>query len=467
MVARCDECQNFLQILGITQPATDEQLKVAYRDYVRVWHPDRFDTDARLRVKAEEETKRINAAYHHLCTHKESEPCRTEEPIPWHEPTEKPDAAPWQEVKTQHEPQAGQRVENHGTRSVSDEHAAWRWAKVCLRAVWRVFKIALMLSVGALLLLFLVIKLFQYFDNRNRHTPATSVTSTSVDSKVMKETSPAPVLPASSITNEATPIGDMYANGTGVEKDDTQAIYWFQKAAEQGNADMQNKLGGMYLNGAGVEKDETQAVFWYRKAAEQGNADGQNKLGFMYFLGRGVEKDDTQAIYWFQKAAEQGNADGQFYLGLGYLNGSGVEKDYTQAVFWFRKAAEQGNADGQSNLGFMYFKGWGVENDYSQAIYWFRKAAEKGNAAGQSRLGVMYANGTGVEKSNTQAAYLFRKAGEQGNADGQYNLGVMYETGAGFEKDYTQAAYWYRKAAEQGYEPAMNALDTLLTQRQQ
>jgi outer membrane biosynthesis protein TonB len=167
MVVECEECQNFLRLLGITQPATDEQLKAAYRDYVRVWHPDRFDSDARLRARAEEETKRINAAYDHLCNHKESEPCRNEEPIPWPESAERPDAAPWQEVKHQHEPEASQRMENHGTQSGS-ENPAWRWIKVCLRAVWRVFAIALMLSFGALLLLYLVFKAIKYFDNRDR-----------------------------------------------------------------------------------------------------------------------------------------------------------------------------------------------------------------------------------------------------------------------------------------------------------
>ena len=41
----------------------------------------------------------------------------------------------------------------------------------------------------------------------------------------------------------------------------------------------------MYQNGqGGLAKDDTQAVIWYRKAAEAGNATGMSNLGFMYQL---------------------------------------------------------------------------------------------------------------------------------------------------------------------------------------
>jgi hypothetical protein len=50
--------------LGIPVDATDEQIKTAYRDLAMVWHPDRFgDSDTRLKKKAEEQFKTINAAY--------------------------------------------------------------------------------------------------------------------------------------------------------------------------------------------------------------------------------------------------------------------------------------------------------------------------------------------------------------------------------------------------------------------
>lgn len=49
-----------------------------------------------------------------------------------------------------------------------------------------------------------------------------------------------------------------------------------------------------------------EAVSWYRKAADGGNAAAQYNLGVMYANGRGVPKNDAQAGVWFRKAAEQG-----------------------------------------------------------------------------------------------------------------------------------------------------------------
>ena len=63
----------------------------------------------------------------------------------------------------------------------------------------------------------------------------------------------------------------------------------------------------MYYAGRGVVQNDAKAVLWYQKAADQGNANAQTNLGDMYYAGRGVVKDDTKAVLWLQKAADQGN----------------------------------------------------------------------------------------------------------------------------------------------------------------
>jgi hypothetical protein len=62
----------------------------------------------------------------------------------------------------------------------------------------------------------------------------------------------------------------------------------------------------MYANGDGVPKDSAEAVKWYRKAAEQGNAVAQNNLGAMYARGDGVPKDLVQAHAWQNIAGAAG-----------------------------------------------------------------------------------------------------------------------------------------------------------------
>ncbi|POY46151.1 tetratricopeptide repeat protein, partial [Avibacterium paragallinarum] len=53
-----------------------------------------------------------------------------------------------------------------------------------------------------------------------------------------------------------------------------------------------------------------QAVKWYQKAAEQGDASAQNNLGIMYRLGKGVKQDDNLAKMWAGKACENGEQNG-------------------------------------------------------------------------------------------------------------------------------------------------------------
>ncbi len=103
----------------------------------------------------------------------------------------------------------------------------------------------------------------------------------------------------------------------------------------------QLNLGTMYDNGRGVAQDYGDAVKWYRRAAEQGNALAQFNLGVMYANGQGVAQDYAEAVKWYRRAAEQDYADAQFFLGLMYESGRGVAQDYVQAHLWFNLVASR------------------------------------------------------------------------------------------------------------------------------
>lgn len=55
-----------------------------------------------------------------------------------------------------------------------------------------------------------------------------------------------------------------------------------------------------------MQQDDSQAVAWARKAAEQGDPAAQFTLGGMYYFGQGVKKDDVKAYMWANLAASQG-----------------------------------------------------------------------------------------------------------------------------------------------------------------
>jgi TPR repeat protein len=105
--------------------------------------------------------------------------------------------------------------------------------------------------------------------------------------------------------------------------EDGQAAYWrgdfvaalriFQPLAEAGAARAQVALGLLYEDGQGVGRDYGQAVYWYRKAADQGDATGEHGLAILilYENGRGVPQDDAKAVSLYRNAAEQGYANAE------------------------------------------------------------------------------------------------------------------------------------------------------------
>jgi len=56
------------------------------------------------------------------------------------------------------------------------------------------------------------------------------------------------------------------------------AVRWLQPQATNGDASAQCSLGMHYLNGQGCETNREQAIYWLQKAAEQGNLEASNKL---------------------------------------------------------------------------------------------------------------------------------------------------------------------------------------------
>lgn len=254
-----------------------------------------------------------------------------------------------------------------------------------------------------------------------------------------------------------------------------QAIKWYTKAAEHGNAPAQNNLGTMYANGDGVERDNAEALKWYLKAAankgcgEAGCAEAEYNLGVMYSIGQGVNQDYNQAVYWFTQAGNQGNVEAQYNLGLLYATGSSsVQADYTKALEWYRKVADRKDTvtGAEKWLDSIHAKDPGMKPDDTKSFEWYQKVADQ-NTADQKeavnqahrQLDSLYANAPGVNSDTTSKALdWYKKAAEQSDPkqrdpEAEYGLGLMYYRGE-VEKDagpdYAEALKWYRKAADDG-----------------
>lgn len=166
-------------------------------------------------------------------------------------------------------------------------------------------------------------------------------------------------------------------------KDETEALKWYHKAAEQGHEGAKSRLVGWYK----LEEDRAvkwyrkAEVGWYRKAAEQGCVIAQFRLGMCYATGTGVEQNQEKAEEWFDKIKDPFD---QFMIGNCFLAPLHFDfiRDEVMAMKWYRKAAEQGYADAQYMLGLCYC----VKQDKPEAVKWLQKAAKQGHEKAKKAL---------------------------------------------------------------------------------
>jgi TPR repeat protein len=279
-------------------------------------------------------------------------------------------------------------------------------------------------------------------------------------------------------------LGEAYAKGDGVDVDPYEAMQWFKRAAQQGNAGAQKQVALLYERGVAGDLsaaiswltkcasqedpsvgadpdaqlelalllmrrndfgDEERARGWMEKAAHRGNSKAQFLLAKAFQRDNKFNRHDREVFHWYQMAADQGHPEAIYEVGLLYEQGQCVAKNVRTALLMFWKAAEQGSISAYLQLGEMYITGVGAPKNDDLAFDCFSKAAAAGEARGQNGVGrVLYARGDYEE-----AFIRFREAAEQGFANAQHNLAEMYEDGEGVEEDAEQAATWFRKAAEQ------------------
>jgi TPR repeat protein len=130
------------------------------------------------------------------------------------------------------------------------------------------------------------------------------------------------------------------------------------------------EIGRSFAYGRGVAKDQSQAAFWYRKAAEQGNAEAQYELGFLYLTGDGLTKNEDEAKVWLAKAAKQGDSNTLAAIDREYVEaGRKLTKNAPEALKWYAPSADRGGCLSQFSLGLIYAERLDVPN-LKQAYKW-------------------------------------------------------------------------------------------------
>ncbi len=175
----------------------------------------------------------------------------------------------------------------------------------------------------------------------------------------------------------------LLAVSTGASAQD--AIGELKVRADAGDRTATRQLAEAYYTGRGVEQDNKQAAFWYEKLAKQGDARAQTTLGLLYFRGIGLDRSYELAYKWWSLAAARDPA-AQFNLGNLFLEGKGAPQDYAKAAEWYTAAARKGHVQAQHNLGMLYYEGAGVAKDLPRAYLWVQIAALQGDERAEQSL---------------------------------------------------------------------------------
>lgn len=317
----CEECRKSCNLLGVRREATREEVKVAFRDLAKVWHPDRFAaTNERVRLKAEVQMQAINQAFTHLEAHKtEDDPAVTKSE------SRKGDYGTDPETRQSMSEPTGNKGDNAlesdeipitpiSTSKYFNQIALESQSQKQLRA-----------SSKRRIVLFFVAIVFLgsgwwahvYRASTPESDPVTTVVNT-------RDTSS-----DKTIANKASAPSEIVRQAGQNSIQDNQDI--ISQSSETDTAQTQQPSTDVSTNTAGLQDtaivtEEDLGVRAYNQgkydeafphfmhAAIAGNAQADSYLGYMYEYGRGVQENDIKAVQWFSKAVAAGDESARISL---------------------------------------------------------------------------------------------------------------------------------------------------------
>lgn len=160
--------------------------------------------------------------------------------------------------------------------------------------------------------------------------------------------------------------------------------------AEAGDAQAQYELGQAYANGEGVERNDVTAMGWFRKAADQRHAEAWKRVGDLSIRGDGIDYDLDQAVSAYRTAMSLGSSEANIELAELFLHGEGGGT-VVDGLRLLRDAAGRNDLSAQNLLGTLLRYGDdGFDPDRGEAIHWLLRAAAQDDPAAMDALAAIY-----------------------------------------------------------------------------
>lgn len=157
----------------------------------------------------------------------------------------------------------------------------------------------------------------------------------------------------------------------------------FEALATAGNPVAYYHLGALHHAGIGGEADIKKAIFYYDKASDEGVMEAKLALGAILYKGTAVPQDLARALTLFTEAAEAGLIWAQYNLammhtaGLAHTKEHNANEDKPRAYMWFsvvihRLDDENLRAEVKDGLAFLAadMTPWEINKGQEMAAQW-------------------------------------------------------------------------------------------------
>lgn len=105
-------------------------------------------------------------------------------------------------------------------------------------------------------------------------------------------------------------------------------------------------LGDIFANGRGIERNLTKGVFWYKKSMDLGSDEGAFRLAFTYWYQEEVDK----ALSILKMLADRGFSPASYLLGSIYFDGNCVDRDVKIGLEYWSSSERLGHLEAKRRI---------------------------------------------------------------------------------------------------------------------
>lgn len=220
-------------------------------------------------------------------------------------------------------------------------------------------------------------------------------------------------------------LGEFYSYNKNPQYDLSKAIFWLEKAVEQGHVKSMGLLGNLYIDEK-INEDKGRKLI--ERAAEMGLGAYCLQAAFMALEEKTDHYDMEKAIKFLELGSKCEDPESATQAKL-YL-GKVLEvhfKEYDLALALYQQAANEGEPFGLYNQATLYTE---LEEN-EKALDYFCQAAAYGFHDSQLVAALFYREGIGTEKNVKKAIEILKQAIKNPNSEiaalAKYNLGCIYK----------------------------------------